>query len=127
MRERLKMPEGDLFMGTVSEKVRRGGLKKKDEDFDLERTHPSQSMERREECERKGWAIEAREVILFFALKGERILFVANEGWVLAGSRSGHILYLWTSSRSCLLADWGVALAQECDPVKSCISLHPSE
>lgn len=80
MRERLKMPEGDLFMGTVSEKVRRGGLKKKDEDFDLERTHPSQSMERSEECERKGWAIEAREVILFFALKGERILFVANEG-----------------------------------------------
>lgn len=50
--------------------------------------------------------LEAREVMLSFALKWERILFVENEGggcW--HGSRSGHILHPWTCSSSCLLAD----------------------
>lgn len=70
----------ELFMGTISEKVGNSGLKKKDEEFDLERTHSPLTMERSEEYE-KEWSIEAREVILFFALKGEGILFVEKKGW----------------------------------------------
>ena len=49
---------------------------------------------------------EVREVILFFALKWERILFAENEGggcW--HGIRSGHILHPQTCSSSCLMAD----------------------
>lgn len=67
-------------------------------------------MERIEECdhtnEKKEWAAEPREVILFFALKWERIVFAENEaGGCWHGSRIGHILHPWTCSSSCLLAD----------------------
>lgn len=68
-----------------------------------------------------------RDDIILCPKVGENFVCGERRGRVLAGSRSGHILYLWTSSCSCLLSDHGVALAQECDPVKSCILLHPCE